>query len=285
MSFYGKVFYQLENAFAKILIKNNGKDTTTAPEDVSNSSIPAIGLNSEFTLDSGNKWIKLKKGSNNYECEFYHSIPKYDDLAKNGKFVSFTKSNATGKNPTPLEPGDQIKIQNLNFDEAGHISGIENQYFKLPITELDADLNTINTNITNLQTTVNKHTTDINNNTKNIGDLDGKYDGRLDKLEAADKTINNNINDINDKIGTMSDLGLNDDDTLVKAIGNLNNKNLLLQQKSVVENLIEMIKKTNENTATITSTNFTLTGVIDNLLNELEKNNIIIDPKDIWKNN
>lgn len=283
MSFYGKVFYQLENAFAKILIKNNGKDTVTAPDTVSNSTIPAVGLNSEFTLDSGNKWIKLKKGSNDYECEFYHSIPDYDDLTKNGNFISFTKSTATGKNATELAPGDQIKIQNLNFDEAGHISKIEDKYFKLPITELDANLETIESNISSLQQTVGEHTTAINKNKTDISSLDGRYDSRLDSLEAADKTINENITKINNKIGTISTMGLGDNAKITNAIGNLNDSSLLLQKKSVVENLIEMIKKTNENTATITSTNFALKGVIDNLLKELEKNNIVINSEDIWK--
>ena len=145
MSFYGKVYYQLENAFAKFFIRNSGKNKVEAPGETPDSSIDAIGLNSEFYLDTGNKWIRLKKDSSNNKdkCKFYHALLSYDE-EKPDEFNSFTSfSKVDDRDNAPqLEPGNTIKIQNLKYDKAGHVSYVENKYFKLPITELDADLNT-----------------------------------------------------------------------------------------------------------------------------------------------
>lgn len=86
MSFYGSVYYQLVDAFYKIVFRNKGKDNTefVKQDDLIDSENQAIGRKGVFGFSAGNKWINLKTtaepgtvSEGEYSiCEIYHGEPE-----------------------------------------------------------------------------------------------------------------------------------------------------------------------------------------------------------------
>ena len=282
MSFYGNVFYELTNAFAKFIVKNNGKTKEEEPQTLQDSfNISAIGLNSSFNIDSGNKWIKLD-GENN-TCSIYHSLPKSDD--KFGSIDSWNKTEGTIENAVVLQPGDNIKVQNLYYDKAGHISAIEDKYFSLPITDLDADLDEIKNNIKSLQDNDVIQDSNISTNTNNILGIDTKYDADIAGLKGKDTEIDQNISDINDRItneisslderiGNNELLGIGENISIVEAIGDLSTT---AKKTSVVENLNDLKQQNIQILTSMTVTNSSIKNAIDNICELIGAN-----PDNIW---
>jgi hypothetical protein len=64
MSFYGSIYYQLIDAFYKVVLSNKGKDkkdfvnTDVLPESFETY---AAGRKSVFGFDTGNRWINLNE--------------------------------------------------------------------------------------------------------------------------------------------------------------------------------------------------------------------------------
>jgi hypothetical protein len=61
VSFYGSVYYQLIDAFYKVVMRNKGKDSALFLESdtLEDVETAAKGRKGVFGFDSGNKWINL----------------------------------------------------------------------------------------------------------------------------------------------------------------------------------------------------------------------------------
>lgn len=271
MSFYGNVFYELTNAFAKFIVKNSGETKEEEPKTLQESfNISAVGLNSSFNIDSGNKWIQLKGEDNT--CSIYHAFPKSDD--KFGSISSWNKTEETVEGAVKLQPGDSIKVQNLYYDKAGHISAIEDKYFLLPETDFQTNLKEIQDDIKALKISDADQNLSISANSDSISGIDTKYDEDIAALTKKDTEIDKNISDINDKVGNNESLGLGENISIVEAIGNLNDT---VKKTSVVENL-KYLKEQNELISNrITLANSSIKTAIDNICESIGK-----DPDEIW---
>lgn len=85
MSFYGSVYYQLVDAFTKIVLGNKGINTNNkfgaGSTDLEGSQ--AIGRKGVFGFDTGNRWIVFDEntvkdqetGKDFTICEIYHNKP------------------------------------------------------------------------------------------------------------------------------------------------------------------------------------------------------------------
>ena len=59
MSFYGSVYYQLIDAFYKVIIRNKGKDAINFIDGDEDREVSAQGRHGVFGFDSGNRWINF----------------------------------------------------------------------------------------------------------------------------------------------------------------------------------------------------------------------------------
>lgn len=138
MSFYGNILYELTNAFAEIVVKNSGRNSsTTISPSSENVEVPAIGLGGRFILDSGNKWIGLVGDGESQLCKIYHS--GIDSTNTTHSFTTLGNPDSA-TDVVELIPGDYLSGEQVYYDEAGHITGSKRVVYKLPISETEAEL-------------------------------------------------------------------------------------------------------------------------------------------------
>lgn len=77
MSFYGSLYYQAGEAFAKIFLDNIGARTksTDFKNVTEDSEILARSRKGDLTLRGGNRWISLEGETGNNVCTIRHSGP------------------------------------------------------------------------------------------------------------------------------------------------------------------------------------------------------------------
>jgi hypothetical protein len=157
MGFYGSIYYQITNAFAKILITNKGKsDSGFADQNnilKDEIAVYADGRNGSFYLDAGNKWIQLEGNENTNFCTIWHGPPDADGAK--GFVIPLEKVNEPTQEmlaeSIPLEGGACFSTPVIYYDNAGHVvpSGYV-KYFTIPKTDYETDLETMKDDIESL---------------------------------------------------------------------------------------------------------------------------------------
>lgn len=129
MSFYGKVYNVIGNAFKRFKFTNKGKDSESAPNSFSSEvTVDAETANDFLTVASGNGWLGFKKEDEG-ECGIYHLAPRSSVSTKAQDLIKDVKNEATYD--TLITFGDVITLQSPTFDEAGHINGYTTKKYKL----------------------------------------------------------------------------------------------------------------------------------------------------------
>ena len=140
MSFYGSVYYQVINNFYKAIANNTGKNKKVflnSDNFANNAAFEAIGRKGTLDFDTGNKWINLEKGSNQ-ALNIYHAPASIN--SNNKTIIGFKKIEESEDQPNErdiikLEPGDLIRTNIANYDEAGHVAGTTEQVYEMPLGE------------------------------------------------------------------------------------------------------------------------------------------------------
>ena len=167
MSFYGGIFNQISNAFERVGIKNSGKNTISfLNNDPTDLEIKADGREGFIEIDSGNRWIELKGDVVDNSCKIYHG------QADGNNTTTHLVMEKVDELPSEVVPIDiklddnvYIKINNVKYDEAGHISSTTPSYLKFHVVEAEAEITamqgeisdfkeTVETRMTNAETTV-----------------------------------------------------------------------------------------------------------------------------------
>lgn len=130
MSFYGNVFYELKNAFSKMIVKHKYN------EDAS-TSMTVIGLDGQITMAPNNEWIQLTADPETVRCGITHK-----EIAEAGLLDTFTQAPADtqANQVTTLSFKEPFQMSNIIYDKAGHITKVEDKYIKLPISDTDAHI-------------------------------------------------------------------------------------------------------------------------------------------------
>lgn len=151
MSFYGSVYYQLIDAFHKVIVNNKGKSENNKFADAANykngSYVQAEGRKGVITLDSGNAWIGLtKENDSDNSIKIWHRKPQ--PLSSSSVAHPFKKLTQlpSGATATTLKEADIIESCTIQYDEAGHAT-FTPIYYKLPKTDTT-------TEITNIKNTI-----------------------------------------------------------------------------------------------------------------------------------
>lgn len=178
MSFYGSVYYQATQAFAKILLKNSGiENIKFYTGDLENSSIESASRNGAFYVDAGNRWIQIVPDTDGFTI--WHNKPREgDDLV-------FTQGFRVEENPlvtdsvVELKSGDYLEVPMFFIDEAGHIvpGKTEAVYYRMPVLEIETDIDTLTErmdtaedDITTLEANMKTTLQNDSDNQKNIMD-------------------------------------------------------------------------------------------------------------------
>ena len=293
MSFYGKVFYELTNAFAQMIIKNSGYNDKSVSNPQNNTvSVPAVGLNSLFTIDTGNRWLGISAYPDDSSCVITHS--KADNSANNSKSVLQAGVSApTGATVTELQPEQLVKITSLKYDDAGHVNGgVVEEYFKMPKNDYNTDLNDLKDRMTKIEESdesqqveidgaVNTITTTINGLEGQFDDIEKSFTNVNDRIDKANK----DIDDINDVIGNVTNLGDGETRSITELLGTVKQTSISKHQidptvASSIEYLYDEIEKTDNQVKT---NNAGVNGALRELCNALKEYNINIDYDSLWE--
>lgn len=152
MSFYGSIYYQLIDAFYKVVLRNKGKNST---DFIDASKLPesfetqAAGRKSVFGFDTGNKWINLNERTEiNQDAneaysiyEIYHGAPDQSSENPNHGFKVLldnnTLNNRTKEGVIQLDFNDEFETYETVYDDAGHIAQSERKVYRLPKAEVN----------------------------------------------------------------------------------------------------------------------------------------------------
>lgn len=243
MSFYGSLYYQAGEAFAKILLDNYGakyKDVSFMSEEPENSEILAKSRKGEMTLKTGNRWITLEGESGNNVCTIRHNAPDGSEENLKTYIMPIQKAEAPAEgipvNEMPLTDDIYFISPAVYYDEAGHIIPTGNvTYFKIPKIAIQASIDEIAAGLSNLETNVNEqkdmllNTTSTANNARNrvsaLEDLVG-YQAAL----GVDDPIADIIGNIEDMRSTIDASGQN-------GLGSTSLANYLAQAYTLIDKI------------------------------------------------
>lgn len=279
MSFYGNVLYTVADAFASLFVKNNGKYNTTfiAPDDEASAEIAAAGLGGYFTLNSGNKWIHLKGDPNQHSCLFYHAPADNTDYSHNFSAMEPNNYSQPEEGPFELSPGGIIHSTKVYYDQAGHITSIEPQEYKLPISEGEQVVIEVKEDIENLKLADETHTGDINNLQINYTSMSGDVTNALSQVTA-----------LNNSVGNVNSMGLGEKRSLTRIIGSTDELNSTFGATSnkpitVIDAMSNLKASTTALENKIGDVSGSNRDIIRNLCTALENNyNISINPETLW---
>lgn len=217
MSFYGSIYYELIDAFYKILVHNAGYGDGTSfpkPENIKNEqALVAIGRQGVIDMDTGNDWIQITTDPSKTKYILWHGKAN-PNTTKN--LVSFSKIEESDipedTEPIQLTAGDIIASSISSYDMAGHISSSDATYYKLPVSTVEQDIEDIK-----------KDMEDINNELEEqssiIGDFTTEFEDDLIYDESRHGTITKRLASVGyiDHIYTKGDIGR----TMANAIGDI----------------------------------------------------------------
>ena len=211
MSFYGTIYNQISNAFDTFYVQNTGKDKKDFLSTTTNSmNIKADGREGELKLDTGNKWIQLQGNATDNFCKIYHSIPDSSDTTTNLILEKITDL-PSGVEPMEVDLKNNVyfKINNVEYDKAGHISKSNNSYLKFKLVDASADIANLTSQFESFKTS----TSETVNNAVNI--VNG-YDTRLKTVESDLSSAKDNINNLKKAVGVWSG-----DETITQVVGDI----------------------------------------------------------------
>lgn len=199
MGFYGSIYYQAANAFAKILITNGGKENSSFANSDNilkdEIAMTADGRGGSFYLDAGNRWIQLEGNGNTNFCTLWHAPP--DSENAENFVIPFQKieepSTAIQESATPLSGGSYFSTPVIYYDEAGHLvpTGYLN-YFTIPKTDYENNLEILQDNVDTLLITSKQHGVNI----EGLKLKDESIQGNIDNLKTKSDELYNFIGDI-----------------------------------------------------------------------------------------
>lgn len=135
MSFYGTVFYEFERLFYKFKFKNvaDTVDTVDLREIDSTDGIIATERWDTFHIDSGNRWIKLASMNEDGERKGVTLFHANAGPATESFSTMDLKELEEGEEPdVELDIYQAFNVPTISYDNAGHVTGIENTTYRLP---------------------------------------------------------------------------------------------------------------------------------------------------------
>lgn len=167
MSFYGKIYAQMDDVFNSFYFDNtDDKKTVTfiaEGEKLQDFLLGAESFNDKMIMKAGNSWIQFRKIPNpiddegGYAVEIFHSQPITDKSADGGSKLILTGIQNAGKQYNSLVSdssdlltdsekeslkalrdsgkliffGDKLTFSSPTFDKAGHITGYESTVYTI----------------------------------------------------------------------------------------------------------------------------------------------------------
>lgn len=128
MSFYGKIYNSIGNAFRRLKFTNENQSNKDVLKNTALSNsfmLEAQTANDHTTIGAGNRWLGMVNQDGT--CLIYHlaagtqydSINIINDIEKNSEYDEL------------IDFGDIITIQSPAYDEAGHLTGVVSKKYKL----------------------------------------------------------------------------------------------------------------------------------------------------------
>lgn len=242
MSFYGSLYYQAGEAFAKILLDNFGpKNKDVSFKDVTeNSEILAKSRKGDLTLRSGNRWLSLDGEIGNNVCTIRHSAP--DDSEENLKtyIMPIQKAEAPAEgipvNEMPLTDDIYFTSPAIYYDEAGHVIPTGNvTYFRIPKIAIQASIDEIAAGLQNVETAMEAQQTQLNDTTSTAENARTRIEVLEDSvgyqsLLGTDESITKLIGNVQEMRGTIDASGQN-------GLGTTSLANYLAQAYTLIDKL------------------------------------------------
>ena len=272
MSFYGNILYELTNAFAEIVVKNNGKDSAvTISPSSENIEVPAIGVGGRFILDSGNKWIGLVGNEESQLCKIYHS--GIDPTNTTNSFTTLENPNSA-TDIIQLSPGALLSGEQVYYDEAGHVTGSQKVIYKLPISETEAELIELQEKMMSLEGNETTQNTIIENTSSVVTELNDNVGDIKKDLNAVKALVGDRI-----WMTTVST------DSITKAIGSIKDiQSLGGQQTTDISKALAYLKnEIAKRDSTINDISNANRAAMEGLIAQIEAQlGIEIDKTSIW---
>ena len=288
MGFYGNVFYELRNAFSKLIVKHSYDNNNT-------TAMTVKGVEGQITLAPNNEWISLTADIDDVRCGITHK-----EIAAAGTMVAFDKVAAEDvpNDVATLDLGQVFRTSVMQYDKAGHVVGVEDKYLKLPITDTEAEIGTLNEDVSILKL----NDVDKEGRLKTVEDTIGSYndtisgfeeriiDMETQLIEELDPMVDD-YNKMRPWIGQKSDIAKDPNDeedstTITGVIGNIFNVANEIGVKAENRNISGCLSKINDElntTDTQVKVNLTATKeAFRKLLAALAEQGIEIDI-DLWQ--
>lgn len=268
MSFYGSLYYQAGEAFAKIFLDNIG--TRTKSTDFKNvtedSEILAKSRKGDLTLRGGNKWISLEGESGNSVCTIRHSGPDTSQENLKTYIMPIQVAEAPPKNiPVnimPLTDDIYFTAPAIYYDEAGHIIPTGNlTYFKIPKIAIQASIDEIADGLTDLNTVVEEQQTLLTETANGTENARTRVEG-LENLIGDQSHLNSPVS-ITQTLGNYGDMVMT-----ISATGqdNLGHAGGIAEYLSQAYQLIDKLDST---TGTLAISNTNINNTLLTLSNQL----------------
>lgn len=260
MSFYGSIYYQVAQSFAKILFKNSGITNIGFLAKPSNGEIEADGRTGVFSIDSGNRWIQINP--NGEGCQIWHAAPN----TTNPTIVQGMEKADIPAAPSEvieLASGDYFKIPVIQYDDAGHIlppSG-EAVYYRMPVIDILDDVSTLEAAVTKLESDNASQDSKI---AKNVNDITG---------------ISNRTNELESTVGDFRLVSETSGESLSTVIGNVDSFRIIQEDEdlTLTQSILNLQDYTETNITTLkevdqgfTQTIGLLSKNIEDLLKEID---------------
>ena len=215
MSFYGSMYYQVAQSFAKILFKNSGLNNFNFLSNPSNGDLEADSRTGVFSIDSGNRWIQINP--NGEGCQIWHSAPATKNLTVVQGMEKTDSQPTSPSHITELQSGDYFKVPLIYYDDAGHIAPSDNQavYYRMPVIDIVDD-------ISNLENTV-KEITEVNTNQQ----------AKIEKNESDITSLKGRTMQLENTLGNFSTVTQQSDATISNILGNVDAFRTLLEDDEV----------------------------------------------------
>lgn len=122
MSFYGNQYLEFQKFFYKFLLKKQGVD-------VKNGNIVPANTHDQFVINTGNNWVKIEPYDGELGITFTHKLSESD---KTKSVNDVHKAEKHEHESTSITHEDCLLINDLEFDDAGHLKAIVPKYFTMP---------------------------------------------------------------------------------------------------------------------------------------------------------
>ena len=217
MSFYGSIYYELIDAFYKILVHNAGYGDGVSfpkPENIKNEqALVAIGRQGVIDMDTGNDWIQITADPSKTKYILWHGKANTNTTKDLVSFSKITESDIPeNTEPIQLIAGDIIASSASSYDMAGHISSSDAVYYKLPVSTVEQDVKDVKEDIEEINKELEKQS-------GIIGDFTTEFEDDLIYDESRHGTITKRLASVGyiDHIYTKGDIGR----TMANAIGDI----------------------------------------------------------------